>query len=353
MKKISTLSLAFTFTGCFLGAGFVSGQELWQFFGSFGKAGIVGIIAAVFFLAFFSFIVIELSQSLGTGEMDKIVVRSDSRFLRGAFSFFEIFFLFGIYVVMTAGAGALFEQMFGLSKLLTAVIFVFAVFLVAVFGARGMITAFSITVPLLVIMCVVIFAVNIYKGSFSNFSLTRSDSVNPLTGNPIISAAVYISYNFFAAIGIMSPLGDSVKSKKSLVSGLLLGEAMLLLIALSIILTILCNPSAALSQLPMLQRAQELNGTLGIVFAFFLLMGMFGASVSSVFAINEYAKSKTDNKFLSGNFAIAILCILSVGGSLFGFDNLVGTVFPVCGYIGFAALAMLLANYIKEKKSKT
>lgn len=42
MKEIKTWSLAFTYVGCFLGAGFISGQELWQFFGSFGNLGYVG-----------------------------------------------------------------------------------------------------------------------------------------------------------------------------------------------------------------------------------------------------------------------------------------------------------------------
>ena len=46
MKQIKTFSLAFTYVGCFLGAGFISGQELWQFFGAFGNWGYVGFILA-------------------------------------------------------------------------------------------------------------------------------------------------------------------------------------------------------------------------------------------------------------------------------------------------------------------
>ena len=37
-QKIGTLRLALTFAGCFLGAGYVSGQELWQYFGAFGAS---------------------------------------------------------------------------------------------------------------------------------------------------------------------------------------------------------------------------------------------------------------------------------------------------------------------------
>ena len=46
MKQIKTFSLAFTYVGCFLGAGFISGQELWQFFGAFGNWGYVGFVLA-------------------------------------------------------------------------------------------------------------------------------------------------------------------------------------------------------------------------------------------------------------------------------------------------------------------
>ena len=46
-QKIGTLRLALTFAGCFLGAGYVSGQELWQYFGAFGARGLLGLVLAV------------------------------------------------------------------------------------------------------------------------------------------------------------------------------------------------------------------------------------------------------------------------------------------------------------------
>ena len=46
MKEIKIIPLATAYAGCFLGAGFVSGQELWQFFGEFGVKGYVGLLIA-------------------------------------------------------------------------------------------------------------------------------------------------------------------------------------------------------------------------------------------------------------------------------------------------------------------
>ena len=44
-KKWNAGSIGLTFAGSFLGAGYVSGQELWQFFGSFGGGGLLGVLA--------------------------------------------------------------------------------------------------------------------------------------------------------------------------------------------------------------------------------------------------------------------------------------------------------------------
>ena len=44
MKRTSVFQLAIAFVGVILGAGFVSGQELWQFFACFGKAGFLGFL---------------------------------------------------------------------------------------------------------------------------------------------------------------------------------------------------------------------------------------------------------------------------------------------------------------------
>ena len=166
MKRINALKLMFTFAGCCLGAGYVSGQELWQFFGSFGKYGFAGILISVIILVVFGILLIRTAQLKGTGEMDKVVIPTDSKILRGIFSFLEIFFLFGIYVVMTAGSGALLNQLFGFPQWLGNFAFAVIVTVVALVGVRGMVTAFSVTVPLMVIMSVIIFFVSVSHGGY-------------------------------------------------------------------------------------------------------------------------------------------------------------------------------------------
>ena len=114
-RKIGCLNLGLAFAGCFLGAGYVSGQELWQFFGSFGIKGAAGLLLAVALLLFAGVVMILLGCITGLKEIDKLVVRRNVPVLRGAVMLLELLFLFGVGTIMSAGIGALLNQLFGLA----------------------------------------------------------------------------------------------------------------------------------------------------------------------------------------------------------------------------------------------
>ena len=46
-QTISARQLGAAFSGCFLGAGYVSGREMWQFFGRFGPVGWLGLCLSI------------------------------------------------------------------------------------------------------------------------------------------------------------------------------------------------------------------------------------------------------------------------------------------------------------------
>lgn len=352
MKKINSIKLMFTFAGCFLGAGYVSGQELWQFFGSFGKVGLIGMAVAAVLLSAFGIILTRYVQLTGISDMDKVVIKKDNKILRGIFVALEVFFLFGVFVIMTAGVGAMLEQVFGLNPMIGSAIFTVCVALTAICGMSGMVTAFSVTVPLLVIMSAVIFAVSGFKNGFSSIVFPASTSENPLLQNWFISAIVFVSYNLFASIGILTPIGKAVEKKSTLYTGIIGGGVLLLLIALGIMLTIALNPDSVSAQLPMLSAAQNINSVFTFIFAFLLFGGMFGTSVSSVFAIDEFVKTRFKANKKASIFLIVIISFLSFVGSIFGFDKLIGIVYPVCGYLGVAALVLIVVNFVRIKLNK-
>ena len=81
-RKIGALRLGLTFAGCFLGAGYVSGQELWQYFGAFGAHGLLGLVLAIALLGGTGVVLLRLSARTGIRAMDALIVRADIPWLR-------------------------------------------------------------------------------------------------------------------------------------------------------------------------------------------------------------------------------------------------------------------------------
>lgn len=151
MKQIKTWTLAFTYVGCFLGAGFISGQELWQFFGAFGNWGYVGFALATLLFVVIGVLFIRLTQMTRCSDMDQLLVPWDIKWLRAASGAIGAVFLFFVVVSMSAGVGAMLTQLFGVPTWLGSAVFMLLVFLTALLGVSGMVNAFSALIPLLVL----------------------------------------------------------------------------------------------------------------------------------------------------------------------------------------------------------
>ena len=107
------MQLAFSYAGFYLGAGYLSGQELWQFFGVYGNRGILGMILAVLSLALLGMLLFAVAKSAGTEEFDRAIIRFYSPAALRTFAMLEMFFTFAVFVVMSAGGGALFALVSG------------------------------------------------------------------------------------------------------------------------------------------------------------------------------------------------------------------------------------------------
>ncbi len=351
MKKINSLELCFTFAGCFLGAGYVSGQELVQFFASFGKSGYIGLLLAVFLQVIFGILLISLARKTEVYEMDRILIPWEKPVLRKIFAILQEVLLFGIVVIMTAGTGALFEQVFGVSQWIGAFILSLVCVLFAVKGMGAMVGVFSSFVPVLVAVTLGISVFSLVKNGFPEIPSPESGE-NPLLSNWLLSAFAFVSYNIFGSIGILTPLGKEVKKKGAVPVGVSLGGVMLLFIALGILLSIAVSEGSEKSELPMLFVAEKISPVLGYVYAFLLFGGMLGTSVSSVVALVTYTEMKKPEMKNKRALLVIILCAASFVLSLAGFSDLIGFIYPVFGYLGFAALVMILINYLKANSCR-
>jgi uncharacterized membrane protein YkvI len=350
-KNISSRHIAMAFTGSFLGAGFVSGQELMQFFAVFGSFGLIGMSFSVLMFCIFGCLVMKISKRTGIIEFDKIIVKKEKPLLRALFGGIFIVFLFSVVIVMSAGAGALLNQVFGIPTIVGNALMVVCLAIVALWGAKGVLTAFGITVPLLITAAMIISILSFFCFDGNNMTAQPFSGTNPLLGNWLFSMVAFVSYNMMAAISILVPIAPDVKEEKTIQRGIFQGTAQLVIIFVCILLPLILNKNMLVeAELPMLTLAEKIHPALGIVYSILLFCGMFGSSLSCLFGVTFRIKKI---KKMRESTLILGLAILAFIGSIAGFKKLIVVLYPICGYIGFFALVGIFLHFIslQEKTS--
>ena len=337
MKEIKTWSLAFTYVGCFLGAGFISGQELWQFFGSFGNLGYVGFLLAVVLFSAIGILFVRLTQMTQCSDMDRLLVPWNVKWLRAASGAVGAVFLFFVVVSMSAGVGAMLAQLFDVSAWL---------------GVTGMVNAFSALIPVL-ITATVAFAVGAYAtfGTEGVFQL-RNVNNNPLMPNWFIAALTFVSYNILGGIGIMSPVGQYVRRKRHIYGGIILAGVMLLAVAGSILTSLASYPEAVAAELPMVALASRLNGTLGTVYGLMLLLAMFCNALASLVGLIAYLEQKARFVREKKKPVLVGLCVLAWCASLLGFGEIIAVVYPIFGYLSIVFIVCMVVHFVQCRKKE-
>ena len=125
---------------------------------------------------------------------------------------------------------------------------------------------------------------------------------------------------------------------------------LLLAVALGVLAALAVSPESVGAQLPMLDLACRL-GTAGVVYAVLLFLGMFGTSVSSLVAVLTYAGQKSARLAGHRTALLLVLTAAAFAGSLFGFGDLIGTVYPVYGYLGMAAMLLVAEHAVHARRA--
>ncbi|MBE6797986.1 MAG: hypothetical protein E7531_06620 [Ruminococcaceae bacterium] len=350
MKKINWFNLGFIFAGCFLGAGFLSGNELKQFFGNFGISGIFGCLISVAAICLFGAMILYISKNKSTEKIEDIILPFKSKILGSVIAVLQTVLVFAIIVIMTSGAATLIEETTGVNRVLAAAIFSVVLGVVALRGVTGVAAFFSVLVPVIAVFSLGIGIYLCTTNGIPQITSVAAGDTNPLLSHPLLASLSYLSYSIFSSVGIISPLAKHIGKNKTYLIGTAFGGLVLFVIATAIILSIYCLPYDKIGELPMLSAAMGINKIIGISYAVLLLGGMFGAALTSMMSISNYVTVKFTRIKLF--WAVAILAALNFVGSLCGFGDLIGTVYPLFGYLGLIVLGLIAINFAREVKSK-
>ena len=350
MKKFNSLKLGLTAGGIFLGAGYVSGQELWKFFAAFGTIGIPGRVISLAVQLIFTYIILWLGRNLENSSMDRLLIPDEKPLFRAVVSVIQMAFLFGVTVIMCAGAGALVNQLLRIPSAVGGILFCVIACLFAFKGIEGLSKICSVLVPCMVAVGVLISVWAISKQGINAVFSMEYKYTSPLIPNWWISLLTYVSYNMLAAIGVLPALGIAAADDRSLKRGNFISVVLLLVISLCIIGALGVRPDATSAELPMLALATELHPAVGWMYAALLVTGMMGTTVSFWLSASDFIIGKVPRLRNRTRLITTAIAAVAFAFSLLGFGDLVSTVYPVFGYLGFVFMALLVRTYFLTKK---
>lgn len=344
--KISTIKVAAAYVGTVVGAGFASGQEILQFFGFFGSLGIMGLIVSGVLFALFGYLILDLGRKLKADSHLPVIKYIGGKYLGAIMDYVITFFLFGALTVMAAGAGALFQEQFGLPKLIGSSLIILASLLTVLLGISGVINAISFVTPFLLVSVLAIAFLAVANAGYDLSNLTSTNLGAPPVPYWPLSALLYVSYNLVMAVAILAPLGKETDHGRTLVKGAAAGGFGLALGAGAIYLAVLVNmPHAGEMSIPMIYAVSQISPMVQLAFALVLLAEVYTTAVSSLYGFTAriiLPKDPASWKYIVGTSLAAF------GFSQVGFTNLVRYLFPTVGFMGMLMLGGLAWTYFRE-----
>ena len=356
MKRLSVMRLALGYAGMFFGAGFVSGQEIRQFFVVYGAAGLFGLVLSALLFFAVGVLFFETAQQSPEQTVGELLVPGYHPLLSGAVDLAEDVLLFGVVVIMTAGAGAMVQQVTGWSAAAAGFVFAVVLFAASLKNMRSVMMVFSVLAPCLTVcaVAVAVFVLLRYGGAAGTAGAAVGEAAaetaagaaetsgSPLLKGPWSSAVLYAVYNLFGSFSIMLAMLPLLPDRKKTAAGMALGSLFLLIPAECVAASMLAVPGSMAEEVPTAYLAGLISPWFRNIYSVLMLSGMASAALGCLVGFLEQLKLwRGSGGFPYRRISFAV-CILAWALSLAGFGSLVGFIYPLFGYIGIPCVAYLL-----------
>lgn len=356
VRPAKVFQFAGTLVGTLIGSGFASGQEVMQFFTSYGTLGIIGSVVTTVLFAVLG----AVFMSYGYRHAQSADF-SSFRFFCGKYvgtflEWFTILFCFLVGIIMISGAGATFNQYFGLPQFAGSALMAAVALASALLGMSRVVKVLGSIGPVAIVFLIVIALVALVANwdgiAAADAAIAAAgDSVVRGVGDSsawwIVGAVMYVAYNILAGVPFISKMGTEAASRKEAVLGGLFGGVLLGLCAICLNLAMLATyADVSVQEVPALQFATMISPVVGVVFAVVLLIMIYNTIVPMIISVANQFSSEEKDPVKHKGIIVALAIVMLIGGQL-PFSTLVNVVYPFVGYFGIAFMAVILVQYIR------
>ena len=344
----AVLRVAATYIGTVVGAGFASGQETLRFFVVFGAWGLWGILVATALFIALGVAVMDLGQRLAASSHREVMLYACGRYLGRFMDLLVTSFLLASLAVMLAGGGAVMAQQFGLSASVGIALTAVASVVTVLFGLRGLVAANGFVVPLLSGFVLLVTLGTLLRQGLDPARLGVQLPELAAAPHWLLSALLYVAYNLILAVAVLAPLGASVKDRRALWAGGILGGLGLGVLAVLIKLAVGNHlPEAGLAEVPLLYVAQAQAPFFQAVYALVLWGEIYTTAIGSLYGFASRLS-------MLRRWAYPLLVLGSAAAAAWasqaGFSRLVSLLYPLYGYGSLVFMGCLGLTVLRRKR---
>ena len=351
VSKSKVMSFAGAFIAFLIGSGFATGQEVLQYFTSYGYLGIAGAMVVFVLFLYVGIDFITVGQEQKFPRSSDIFRYYCGKSLGTFFDYFSIVFIYMSFVVMIAGAGATINQQYGLSVSVGGILMGVLAAGTVIFGLGRIVDVIGKIGPAIVVMSIFLGTASILKNPQG---LAEANNIIPqldlmkASSNWFFAAGSYVGFCMLWLASFMAAMGATANSKKEAKLGAIYGATGFSLAVIIVALGLMANiEQVAGTMIPSLYLAANIHPLLATAFSVIIVAGIYTTAVPLLWSVSARFLDEKSTKFKILTVVLAIIGVFV--GLKVPFNKLVNVVYVINGYVGILLLAMMFVKTLRRK----
>jgi len=332
--------IIFVLIGTFVGAGFASGKEVFNFFTIYSFNGLISICIFSTLLFFIIYKCLNIKTNLKINSYNEFIyyLEKKYKFFNHRFFLFIInIFLASSFYIMIAALCSLFNYQFNIAKFVTIIWIIFICYFI--FYKKNIKFIYIINSILMPILILFIISLCLFNTNLNNINFSKINiNINFNFISAIFMGLLYLSYNSLLLIPIIFDL-KIIYNKNIILKIPFIFSIIIFLITFLINLLLLSFYNLVYNlELPILYISNSSIKIFSFLYFFIILSAIFTTMISSgySFIIN----------FNNNNFKIKLIIFLlfSFIFCVFSFSDLINFFYPLFGLIGVIQIFLILID---------
>ncbi len=356
--NIESMKIGAAYVGVIVGAGFSTGQEVLKFFTNYGIYSYFAILISGIMLTFFGRQISKVGYGLDVDSHEPTITYLFGEKFGKIIDYILVFFLYAISVIMVAGSGSAFHESFGIPIWLGSLLMIIAVVGTLLMDFNKIVRALGVVTPFLIVVVTIIAVYFFFKGhvSLSEVDKYIDPSKQPFKSKFLPEGSLWwfsgLNYGglaFATGYSMLAAIGSDASKKHIAGRGAFIGGITLLVLLLMVNSGLLSELELVQdSAIPTLVLGRMIHPVLGIALSIIMLMVMYNTIVGLMYSFTARLTTPYSKQYI---ILLIVSMVIGYALSFVGFVELVGTVYPIMGYVGLLLCLGLLLKYIKRKKA--